>query len=448
MNCRKSSTSIFFILFPQAASSEVENYVFENEDSIDKIEFSASGDGIECWLNTNKFSMTMNNVSGIILTAIQQIFTTFLDKESLFLRSLILIKSWVQFESKQFSYLGKQNIYCTFLSFFSLHNKNAYIIQDLSSLFRHDALVVMTIMVFCKSKSIDNPLNALLRFLEIFSLMDWNSSAVSCLGICPKKIVTKEDGTHGILLGKPSPENSTRAINQEIERIIEHYQRFYNLNFVLTDRDLQKQDGISGIPVDAASAVGPEGEHVFLNFPDQMKKRPQKRGAVVIVMDPVLEGHNLCGSCPSVFHRSDVSNQLKTVFSKGLKKLTDIILNAEQNHRAFNSPLSDDDYFHIIKTMFPLTYSVIEAKRSPAIRSDSNKLLREGGSIAATYMAITRNLPPPASIGLSDSKGAPQHYYRDGDSTQDVDRMISIAAEVTSKKASSCHLNFGLSLSD
>lgn len=74
---------------------------------------------------------------------------------------------------------------------------------DLSELFRHDVLVVITMMIFAAGRNssyyvllketaeteaqreIDHPLTALICFLEIFSEIDWTASHVTALGVLP-----------------------------------------------------------------------------------------------------------------------------------------------------------------------------------------------------------------------------------------------------------------------
>ena len=59
---------------------------------------------------------------------------------------------------------------------------------DLSELFQHDSLAVMTMMTFAVSTTeIDNPLTALCCFLDTFSKMNWATSLVTATGILPKK---------------------------------------------------------------------------------------------------------------------------------------------------------------------------------------------------------------------------------------------------------------------
>lgn len=80
---------------------------FVTENPIDKVELSVNDDTIECWLNVVKYRMTSNNISGALLTAILQVTNSIVGKDDLFLRSLTLIKSWVFFESKRYTFLGE-----------------------------------------------------------------------------------------------------------------------------------------------------------------------------------------------------------------------------------------------------------------------------------------------------------------------------------------------------
>ena len=66
----------------------------------------------------------------------------------------------------------------------------------LSTLMRHDSLVVITMMIFIQHYSdIHDPVSVLLRFLEIFSVMDWDKSLITVLGI---RLKSDEDPSSSI----------------------------------------------------------------------------------------------------------------------------------------------------------------------------------------------------------------------------------------------------------
>lgn len=326
-------------------------------------------------------------------------------------------------------------------------------LTDLSTLFRHDALVVMTMMIFATagdfdSQSIENPLMTLIRFLEIFASMDWSNSMVSPIEIEPKESLREDvefsgylknndllglglrpgEGAGGGSMSAQLRSNTRNPIKEELTRMLDHYRRFYSGNFVLTESDRQLA---SGIPDDTeesggltGSSTGPEGEYFFSNVSEQ-KRKPPRRGVVVMVKDPLVEGRNLCGSCPSVFNRRDVSDQLKAVFSKGLKELTDIInplLGEESSDRMFDGPAFDEDSYRIIQKMFPICYSIICSKVSSERKMESPST---ESSVTSAYTTVVRNLAH-ASSSSSSSSG----HQR----ISDFDRMISFAADVSSKK--------------
>lgn len=85
----------------------------------------------------------------------------------------------------------------TFFFFDVFINIILIIFQDLAKLLQHDALVVITMMLFASRKDlqlpeIDNPLAALHCFLESFSEIDWNSFHVTVLGIVPSTNETSD----------------------------------------------------------------------------------------------------------------------------------------------------------------------------------------------------------------------------------------------------------------
>eukprot|EP01035_Chromulina_nebulosa_P041637 gene41637-56350_t len=140
------------------AASQNSNRIVEN------VELSTVANFIDCTFASVKFRVTANNISGLLLTAATQIFNSFIGNDSLFLRSLVQIKLWINFESKKHTYL------------------------HLSDLFNHDSLVVITMLVFVMSgedgrRRINTPLDALLDFLDTFSTLNWEVQGVTATGL-------------------------------------------------------------------------------------------------------------------------------------------------------------------------------------------------------------------------------------------------------------------------
>ena len=74
---------------------------------VENVELSTVANFIDCTFTSVKFRVTANNISGLLLTAATQIFNSFIGNDSLFLRSLVQIKLWINFESKKHTYLRK-----------------------------------------------------------------------------------------------------------------------------------------------------------------------------------------------------------------------------------------------------------------------------------------------------------------------------------------------------
>eukprot|EP01036_Dinobryon_divergens_P034406 gene34406-44448_t len=157
----------------QAFSKET----FEENNTIESIELSANGTFVQSQRGSVRCRVSLNNIYGLLLTSAVERFNNVVGQDNLFKRSLVLIKLWIFNESKRLSYL------------------------DLSELFRHDVLVVITMMIFATGlkssyyvllqeaaeaeaqREIDHPLTALICFLEIFSEIDWTASRVSATGV-------------------------------------------------------------------------------------------------------------------------------------------------------------------------------------------------------------------------------------------------------------------------
>lgn len=140
---------------------------------------------VQCSRNTVRFRLSINNIHGLFLTAVVEQFNNSIGKDNLFKKSLVLIKLWIYNESRRLTYLGFTLFLITFIFIYFL---KLFFFVDLSELFGHDSLVVMTMMLFAtrdlsKGMEIDNPVAALTCFLEIFSEMEWNSYHVTATSI-------------------------------------------------------------------------------------------------------------------------------------------------------------------------------------------------------------------------------------------------------------------------
>lgn len=155
---------------------------------MDTILLSVNGNYVQCQRGKVGVQLSVNNIDGLLLTSSLEQFNNAIGNDNLFKRSLILIKMWIYNESRRFSYLGKF-IFLKFIKYHHFSNSNSYYyIIDLSELFQHNALVVMTMMIFADSMAeIDHPLTALNVFLDTFAKMNWATSQVTATGITPKK---------------------------------------------------------------------------------------------------------------------------------------------------------------------------------------------------------------------------------------------------------------------
>lgn len=142
-------------------------------------------------------------------------FNRVVGRNNLLKRSLLLIKAWCTYESRRFSAIGNifiytyLFIYTYFLKYTYTHiyltyiflNNNIYFV-DLLEVFNHDAMVVLTMMIFVKNDPssssrkeggaggigiaasnetmclVDHPLTALQFFLQQLAEFDWRSYAV------------------------------------------------------------------------------------------------------------------------------------------------------------------------------------------------------------------------------------------------------------------------------
>lgn len=74
--------------------------------SFDKVELSVNDDCIESSINFVRFKITVNNINGLLLTGALEEFNYLVGKDNLFVRSLTLVKLWINLEAKRFTYLG------------------------------------------------------------------------------------------------------------------------------------------------------------------------------------------------------------------------------------------------------------------------------------------------------------------------------------------------------
>ena len=392
-------------------------------------------------------------------------FNNVVGQENLFKRSLVLIKLWIFNESKRLSYLGERNNYTSsvYLLFLTRHY-HVYGI-DLSELFRHDVLVVITMMIFATGrkssyyvllqeaaeadaqKEIDHPLTALICFLEIFSEIDWTASRVSATGVLPSSATSGSrpfdfapsqqglgDGSSGGIGGVSGGAGSILA---QLEFILDDHRRFFADNFEAAEPSMQQED-MNGEFWDSYILPAPQPRLGHRNAPVAPPKaklaRPVEGELAIFVVDPFSRGRNLCSSCPSSFRREGVLQHLQTVFYRGLMELSALVdtpLKSPEGAAAAAVAAQDllgapekkllRNERDILSTVFPWTYSLLRSRREE---------LPSCCNLASSFRAVCFNAPSLSSGGAHPSDIS----ARFREAMLNVENMISLALQISSKK--------------
>lgn len=70
------------------------------------MQLCVNGNVVQCAQDKIRMEISVNNISGMLLTAALEVFNHIVGKDNLLKKSLILIKLWINFESKRFTFLG------------------------------------------------------------------------------------------------------------------------------------------------------------------------------------------------------------------------------------------------------------------------------------------------------------------------------------------------------
>ena len=341
-----------------------------------------------------------------------------------------------------------------------------HLFTDLSDLFNHDSLVVITMMIFVMSgedgrRRINNPLDALFDFLSFFSTINWEVQGVTAIGL-ELKI--------GLISSMPSTASSTAAnsanyynagsggagmdrrsagapisssegefssismpsrnlVKEEVRRIMRHYRRIYTQHF------LSEESAYDGGGEVGSGDVSSEADNNDSDAPQYFNCRPLQqqqpylyKERLVMVMDPFDEGRNICGAGASIFNRKSSAFQLQAIFAQGLQHLKNI-----------GNPVSQ---FDLMMTAFPISFSYLLSRQTDSAGVDYTGVDDKG--IASVYNYICRNQSlfdgsrsasggssGSSSPQLSDTSPAMRYPMQN---TNDIDRVISHAARVSCRK--------------
>ena len=337
---------------------------------------------------------------------------------------------------------------------------------DLSELFRHDVLVVITMMIFATGRNssyyvllqeaaeaeahreIDHPLTALICFLEIFSEIDWTASRVSATGVLPSLAASGSrpfdfaPAQQG--LGDGSTGGGGGSILAQLEFILDDHRRFYADNFEAAEPSMQQED-MNGEFWDSYILPAPQPRQGHRNAPVSAPKaklsRPVEGELAIAVMDPFSRGRNLCSSCPSSFRREGVLQHLQTVFYRGLLELSAVVdtplkgAEGAAAAAAAGAGAAQDllgapekkllrNERDILSTVFPWTYSLLRSRReeTPPAGAASN--------LAAVFRAVCFNAPSLGS-GAGHPSDGPARFR---EAMLNVESVISRALQISSKK--------------
>ena len=338
--------------------------------------------------------------------------------------------------------------------------------KDLSELFRHDVLVVITMMIFATGlkssyyvllqeaaeaeaqREIDHPLTALICFLEIFSEIDWTASRVSATGVLPSSATPGSRpfdfapsqqglGDGGGIAGGGAGAGSILA---QLEFILDDHRRFFADNFEAAEPSMPQED-MNGEFWDSYILPAPQPRQGHRNAPIPPPKAKQSRPVegelAITVMDPFSRGRNLCSSCPSSFRREGVLQHLQTVFYRGLLELSAVVdppLKGTEGAAAAAVVAQDllgapekkmlRNERDILSTVFPWTYSLLRS------RKEEKSPLGACSNLASSFRAVCFNAPSLSSGGLHSSDIS----ARFREAMLNVESVISRALHISSKK--------------
>jgi len=108
-------------LFQEASKAVPLNFLHDIDDTsshLEKVQLSVNDSFVFCSQDKIRLQLSVNNIFGILLTAVVEIFNNFIGEDNLFKRSVVLIKLWINFESKRFCYFGNNGYVTQILNFY------------------------------------------------------------------------------------------------------------------------------------------------------------------------------------------------------------------------------------------------------------------------------------------------------------------------------------------
>lgn len=202
-----------------------------------------------------------------------------------------------------------------------------------------------------------------------------------------------------------------------LEATIDHYRALFSENFEVSETHSSDNDSDNNSR-DGASIVDNYGRFSPARLPNCGTE-------YVVVVNPFSPGRNLCSCCPSYYRVSNISNDLRTVFRKGLSELSAGIRSIEET--------GDVDVF--MASVFPWTGALLRSRRDEATGAD----LSDAESLADIFKAICLSTSNGAGGGTHspserDRKVAAVSGTQHQEVLQSVDSVIARAVKVSSKR--------------
>ena len=200
-----------------------------------------------------------------------------------------------------------------------------------------------------------------------------------------------------------------------MEVTIDHYRALFSDNFEVGETHSSDGDSDNNSR-DGASIVDNYGRFSPARLPNSGKE-------YVVVVNPFSPGRNLCSCCPSYYRVSNISDDLRSVFRKGLTELSAGIQSTEDT--------SNVDVF--MASVFPWTGALLRTRRDEAAGTDPT----DAESPVDIFKAICLNTSgagggPHSSERDRTAAASPASHYQEV--LQSMDSVIARAVKVSSKR--------------
>jgi hypothetical protein len=202
-----------------------------------------------------------------------------------------------------------------------------------------------------------------------------------------------------------------------LEVTIDHYRALFSENFEVGETHSSDGDSDNNSR-DGASIVDNYGRFSPARLPNSGTE-------YVVVVNPFSPGRNLCSCCPSYYRVSNISDDLRSVFRKGLSELSAGIRSIEES--------SDADVF--MASVFPWTGALLRSRRDEATGAD----LPDSESLADIFKTICLNNSNGAGGGAHsslerDRKMTASSGTHHQEMLHSVNSVIARAVKVSSKR--------------